>query len=253
MRFMSDLHLEFDDDHGYSFVRGLSPENTDILVLAGDITNADLVHETLVWFSDRFPEVDIVYVLGNHEHYSAPFGKALAEARSICFMRPKVHVLDNEYKTIRGHRFFGATLWYPVYTDNPMWMTRWKSWSDRRWIEGAEEALPGQYERTRAALAQLERDDIVVTHMLPARQSIAEQWAGARTNDYFLAPVSDIIEDKRPQLWIHGHTHGRISYTHPGGTRVETNPRGLHWLDENPAFNPNMTIELVPRKDEEQR
>ena len=62
---VSDLHLEFDPDHGKSFAQSL-PVLGDVLVLAGDILpirRPPHVREMLGWFCDRFPLV--VYVPGN--------------------------------------------------------------------------------------------------------------------------------------------------------------------------------------------
>jgi len=66
---VSDLHLEFDPDHGKRFASSL-PVLGDVLVLAGDvlpIRRPPHVREMLDWFCARFPRV--IYVPGNHEYY----------------------------------------------------------------------------------------------------------------------------------------------------------------------------------------
>jgi Predicted phosphoesterases, related to the Icc protein len=241
---MSDLHLEFFDDAGRSFIDAIDSSNTDVLVLAGDITALSLMPETIRRFAAKFADADIVYVLGNHEFYGGYHAEIVYRAKALSVVHPNVHVLENDTALIRGLRFFGSTMWYPFDAWNFLERDRWSSWSDARHIKNAKKVIPPLFPKAQQAMEeQLEPGDIVVTHMLPTPKSIAPQFAGARTNAYFLGDCSAIIAAKRPRLWIHGHTHSGMDYMY-GETRVVANPAGLHWLNENPKFDINQTIEF---------
>lgn len=53
--------------------------------------------------------------------------------------------------------------------------------------------------------------------------------------------LTDVIEDGRPALWVHGHTHDSCDYE-LGATRIVCNPRGYE--DENSAFDPELVVTL---------
>src|SRR5262249_16933400 len=114
---VSDLHLEFDQDHGKRFAQAL-PVVGDVLVLAGDILpirRPPHVREMLGWFCDRFPLV--VYVPGTHEYYktSPTAGSALLAPCARDF--PNLKLLDSAVTEIEGMRFVGTTLWFPPTPD----------------------------------------------------------------------------------------------------------------------------------------
>ena len=48
-----------------------------------------------------------------------------------------------------------------------------------------------------------------------------------------------MIEEQRPALWVHGHTHDSCDYQ-VGVTRVVCNPRGYE--DENKRFDPELVV-----------
>ena len=63
IRVLSDLHLDFDDDHASFTVPELP---SDVVVIAGDV---QLGSAGIDWIADRFGDVPKLYVLGNHEFY----------------------------------------------------------------------------------------------------------------------------------------------------------------------------------------
>ena len=157
----SDIHLEFGP------IVLDNTEGADVLVLAGDICVAKhfvdgrptymqhLAKEYRAFFDhvcQEFPHV--VYVMGNHEHYSGDV------AHSYNILREhldygNLHILEKETWTHEGHTFVGGTLWtdmnqedgvamsyaqsamndfrevlnsnrmvvrqVPIYTKNPLW------------------------------------------------------------------------------------------------------------------------------------
>ncbi len=238
---VSDLHLEFDEDHGEGFARSL-PVLGDVLVLAGDITQlrrAQYVRQTLAWFCDRFPRV--VYVPGNHEYYrTGPRWAAPLLAGCAKEFR-NLQVLDAGVAEIDGTRFVGATLWFPPTPDEE----EYRSFlSDFALIQ---EFVPWVHETHAAHLAFLEANvrpgDVVVTHFVPHPGSIAPQYEGDPLNRFFIArDAAPLLERSGARLWIHGHTHTSFDYR-VGSTRVLCNPRGYPG-EPGTSMNPELVVEV---------
>jgi len=242
---MSDIHFEF-HAAGWEAVIATLPE-ADVLVLAGDISIAYLVPqkgwtwtaEVLSAFAKRYPHV--VAVMGNHDYYhGTPEGvaKSMAEVMSV---HPNLHVLENSIFELDGVRFIGATMWFP---NNDSVQRYKRSFSDFHYIYNFQ---PWVYERNAATLKffdeNMREGDVVVTHHLPTYESIDAQWFGAPTNVFFLCNVRPLIEERKPLLWVHGHTHTSTDHM-IGSTRVLCNPFGYLGNEENPSFNENLIVEV---------
>ena len=94
LRIMSDLHAEFHKDWLRSWARGLSAENTDVLVLAGDIIPLSYVDNARNLFDilcEKFQ--DIVWVLGNHCPWGSSFSSAYKEAEDLATNYTNLHFL----------------------------------------------------------------------------------------------------------------------------------------------------------------
>jgi len=55
--------------------------------------------------------------------------------------------------------------------------------------------------------------------------------------------MDDLIMDRQPRLWIHGHTHDTIKAT-LGATSILANPFGYFRREVNPNFDPRALIEI---------
>lgn len=125
----SDLHLEF------GAVTLTNAENADVLVLAGDIcvardfelANANMyanrkrANTYTAFFEDvaaKFPQV--VYIMGNHEHYSGDFKHTLDILRKAVAHLPNVHVLDKETFIVDGITLICGTLWTDMNGEDPL-------------------------------------------------------------------------------------------------------------------------------------
>ncbi len=78
-----------------------------MVALAGNI---DLGIRGVAWARMTFPDVPVLYVAGNHEHYDERIG-LLHERLREAAAGSNVHILENETFELNGYRFFGATLW----------------------------------------------------------------------------------------------------------------------------------------------
>ena len=86
---------------------------------------------------------------------------------------------------------------------------------------------------------------VVVTHHLPAQQSVALRYRDDLSSAGFASRLESLMGQSA--LWIHGHTHDRFDYKIKK-TRVICNPRGYCSGDgariENRAFDPALLVEV---------
>ena len=84
---------------------------------------------------------------------------------------------------------------------------------------------------------------VVITHHAPTPKSIHPRFAGSLLNTNFVSDVQALIQARRPDLWIHGHTHDSFDYV-VGATRVLCNARGYarDGVAENANFDPALTV-----------
>ena len=124
---ISDLHIDFSD---------LTLPGGDVLILSGDVMEARhfkkdmynpemvlLEHERKDQRPDRFFRFieeecskkyrEIVYVMGNHEHYSGDFAKGRQRFEDFCSAHAITNITLLEKDTVRidGYEFIGGTLW----------------------------------------------------------------------------------------------------------------------------------------------
>jgi len=74
---------------------------------------------------------------------------------------------------------------------------------------------------------------VVVSHHVPHPKSISPQFESHPLNPAFVSDLSQIIENRKPNIWIHGHTHCSCDYF-VGQTRIICNPHG--GAHPNPQF-----------------
>ena len=242
---LSDLHTEFCD---------FDPPATDAdaVILAGDI---GVGTGGIEWAARQYPETPVVYVPGNHEYYGHDIGSA---DRLYAAAPANVHVLNDEALELSGVRFLGTTLWtdFRLYGEDEAWFSRQQA---RAWIvdfrsirNGSRAFTPEDsvriHESSKAWLTgELDKafdgPTVVVTHHLPAMPSIAAQYENDPLSPAFASRLEGVIEQYRPDLWIHGHTHVACDYE-IFGTRVVCNPRGYPSETAARGFAPGLVLEV---------
>lgn len=245
LHILSDLHTEFGD---------FDPPETDadIVVLAGDIGVGAVGVE---WAARQFGEKPVIYIPGNHEYYHHDIG-ITDELKSGA--PANIHVLDRNVFKIDGVRFLGTTLWtdFRLNGEGEAWFSRQKAKhsihdfttirnGDRRFTPEDSVRL---HEESKAWLVSELRNaskgpTVVVTHHLPATPSIASRYRNDPLNPAFASRLEDIIEEYRPELWIHGHTHVPCDYE-IFGTRVVCNPCGYPTESSGKGFLPELVVEI---------
>lgn len=259
---LSDLHLEF--EHTF-LIPEMENEKEIVVVLAGDIaliekewTYRDFINNTC----DRFREV--IWILGNHEFYGANFPTALDKLWFATLDLVNLYVVDKETVVIDSVAFICTTLWASFDCNNAltMWdakliMNDYKRIrtgpSHKPWlrklkpIDTASGHLRAKEFIFPEIIKQKEAGNnvVVVTHHLPSFHSIPQQFKGNSLNGAYASELSEDIMDTKPNIWIHGHTHGSSDYM-IGDTRVLCNPRGYATNpdDLNKEFNPTFTLDV---------
>lgn len=254
----SDLHLEFGD----IFLK--NEENADVLILSGDICVAkelpysdskkgQLFKDFFKRCSFQFPNV--IYIMGNHEHYHGDFAKSYDQLKGALADLPNVHVMEKEFITLGDVTFVAGTLWTDMNKEDPSTLYGIKSYmNDYRIIEDSSNQVnyrdsdgkfhtrPGKFSPEQSVVehkAMLKLIDevctglppdtkiVVVGHHAPSKLSTKPQYEkDVMVNGAYSSDLSEFILD-RPQikLWTHGHTHHCFDYM-IGSTRIFCNPRG---------------------------
>lgn len=251
LRILSDLHMEFGP-------RLLPLFPADIVVLAGDI---DRGTRGVLWAKRTFPDVPVLYVAGNHEHYDERIGRLHQKLRAAAAVS-NVIVLENEVFEFRGIRFFGATMWtdFALLGDTHSAMLAAGSatmgMSDYRKIRREDtgrlrpEDTAMLHANSRLTLQRfLSSGDcsrsVVITHHAPSSRSVPAARASDILSAAYASDMEDLIKEHGPALWIHGHIHDCQDYL-IGKTRVLSNPAGYAFPRESEAtgFRPDLLIEI---------
>lgn len=234
-RLLSDLHLEFHADGGRAFVESLDVQPGEVLLLAGDVATSGIT-AALGMFCERWDHV--VFVNGNHEHYEADRWAVRDRIGLVIREHDNFDWLNKDIVEFDGARILGCPLWFPKSRANRDAM------NDFRLIRDFESWV---YEENRRCVEFLTREmrpgDVVVTHYLPSWKSVAPEYEGSPLNAFFVCDVERLIAERQPALWVHGHTHSSLDYK-IGETRVVCNPFGYLGYDVNPAWKPDLRIEV---------
>jgi Icc-related predicted phosphoesterase len=227
---VSDLHTEFYTV--YNYARFFEPEGIDVLVLAGDIgvcgldVNGKNVFDTLIRnLCTMYPNV--VYVEGNHEYYGKNIFDVRRTLTDLSLKIENFHWLDNSDVTIQGQRFIGGSMWFPVPSD-PLWIFHKKLLNDFEQIEGdfANYAFNKNSEFRAFYNMNVKPSDIVVSHYLPSDACVPTRFKNNTINCFFVSDMDEYFDrNKKPRIWIHGHTHDALDIEHYG-FRIVCNPIG---------------------------
>ena len=245
IQILSDLHLEHYPDHGREIVDSLDFSGADLVILAGDIAGlgdrALIAVQRIQALCNRV-DGTVLYIPGNHEYYGASPAFVEHALRQLEAQAPNIHILrTGEVYEDDGIRILGDTLWFPDDSEN---------WRFARLMSDflvIREFTPWVYQQNAALTEWLERElrpgDIVVTHHLPSERIIASQYAGSVLNRFFVSDLTSLILERKPALWVCGHTHTSID-TVLGETRIICNPRGYPNEGQTAAFNPRLLVEV---------
>lgn len=222
---ISDLHLEQYRDGGAEFVNSMDPAGVDILALAGDVISARFpthVRKVFEAIAAKYPQV--LYVPGNHELWGGTPKAAMTGLANALAPIKNVTMLNNQLVTLDGRRFLGGPMWFPQWSVMSDYAAT--QMSDFTEIEGFREWVVKENAKFKTFIQEnLQEGDVVLTHYLPSTKSLSPRWQGSATNPFFVCEMDSLIHEKKPALWIHGHTHDSAQYQ-LASTRVVCNPFG---------------------------
>jgi Icc-related predicted phosphoesterase len=241
LQLLSDLHFEFHRDGGRSFVDSLDPTGIDVLVLSGDVAVAEGIPPALALLCGRLRDASVVYVHGNHEFYGSDRNFVLDITKQAKAENPNLVWLESSGVQLSGFNFLGAPLWFPLSTVDERLKHAMNDFSA---IEDFESWV---YDENAKAIAFLEQQlrpgDIVVTHHLPSQRCVAPRFDGHPLNPFFVCDLTELIIERRPRLWLHGHSHASV-HAQIGETAVLCNPFGYAVEELNPEFLDRLVVDL---------
>jgi len=265
----SDIHTEraqrsFNPFFDYNCLHINYPQDSDVIILAGDI--GEWVNG-LEWARNYFKNKTIIYILGNHEYYDCDLNiiyELKLKAREY-----DIHLLDNDSVIIDGVRFLGATLWTDFNGFSDIAVTEAiKTINDYRYIK-CSDWWSGKNNKQQAmqlmdsistknykeemfspavayllhkkALAWLDCElnkehdgkTVVISHHAPT--------INTTTNHSYGSKLEKFIEQKKIDIWCHGHIHQSCDYE-ISGTRIVCNARGYPLSGISESFNENKLI-----------
>lgn len=246
MRFLvqSDLHIEFGEDY-------IPPtDGYDAVILAGDTSKGTA---GIIWAQEKWPDVPIIYLLGNHEYYDHSWETLLGEIKAQA--GPNTHVLEMDEVKLGGVRILGTTLWSDMGGGDACWWLARKM-RDYEWIKS--ESNPGgileptqtmaRFAESKAWLAgklaePFRGQTIVVTHHAPSYRGCGWRQYGGFEPAY-ASDLESMVALSGASVWIHGHTHVAKRYM-CGEVPVLSNARG--YPRENSAgWERDCIIEVGP-------
>jgi predicted phosphodiesterase len=230
LRVVSDLHLDFHKDGGKALVKTVTKGPYDILVVAGDLSEARSLKQSMLLLMTYAPTY-VLYVPGNHDFYFGTREHTFSTLRQIeQEFGGRFVVLDNSVIYVMGQKFVGSTLWFPW--DNPSPSDRFLG--DFSHIHNFRDWLGNQEKESRRFLEDaISEDSVVITHHMPHPVCIHPRFAGNPLNRYFLHDLgNDLV--RTPRVWIHGHTHNSVNMQ-MGDCHIVCNPFGYVGA-ENPSF-----------------
>lgn len=262
IRVLSDLHVEFGG------IELSDDVECDVVVPAGDI---DVLRRSSVpkWARQTFPNREIVWVLGNHEHYGANLLKSLAHAH-IAAKVHGVHLLEKRSIELGGVRFLGCTLWtdFALLGDIPRAIAAasegMADFSVIKFSHGHDEVslrLEDTVAMHKGCVSWLDRTmgepfkgkTVVVTHHAPHPKCNHPAYEGSSLSPAYCSDLMWLIEKRTPDVWISGHTHAshRAVFSSTTNTFPRCTPaRSLRYIRRSSL---GTTIETILRRDDHSR
>jgi len=219
---LSDVHLEFGKKFRYNW-EIIDPKN-NILLLCGDIFKPDSnYHDFFIMTKNTFEY--ILYIPGNHEYYCNKLFsiehiennlKRICDKYKIIYLQKSVWEHPENPKI----RIAGCTLWSNIDKISYMAM------NDSREIFYSQQQYVNLHLDHYNWLNSLQEPvSIVMTHHLPTKEVIHNDYKNSYFNSGFSSDLDDLIHKLNPLLWCCGHSHKANCVT-IGDTKVVLNPVG---------------------------
>ncbi len=222
IQIVSDLHMEF------GIIKDIYDQmcdcDSDVLVLAGDISSSDAIMEDLNRIQQDSGKI-VMFVPGNHEYYGASRKTLDKELSVLHDINKNIYVLLEKDICLGDVCFLGSTGWWDG-SGGHLGMSVKHGLNDFRmiydimdegnldgvaWGRKAQTYLSSRMYWLRRHLPDTKL--CVITHHFPHHRSIHPHFAGSPLNVCFYNRWEWMIERYQPELWVHGHTHMSFNYT----------------------------------------
>lgn len=247
-QYLSDLHLEFDDN--YRFIEKYPIDVAgDILLIAGDLIPFTRLDRTKHFFSFVAKNYEKTFwIPGNHEYYGSDIhAKGSSFKESI---KKNVFLVNNYAEQIGDVKLVLSTMWSKIDPDKEFFIER--SMNDFYQIRNKKGKLSApEYNKQHQLcmdflIEELAKGDnsqtIVVTHHVPTFLNYPEQFKESMLNQAFAVELYDLILKYQPHSWIYGHSHGNTPDFKIENTQMLTNQLGYIAHDEQRDFSNNKGI-----------
>lgn len=249
IRYMSDLHFEFHQDVGKSFLKSLPEGDEDLVVIAGDLCDNTTLEESLNNLSNRFKNAQVLYVNGNHEAFHSSIEDTQKKIYSITRNLPNVSYLSRGYFELSNilpgdtRKVHGCSLWFEYDAATPNMNERFMA--DFRYIRNYRYEVMNHGRKDMKYLRDNVRPgDLVITHHMPSWSCVNTKYRGSPLNQFFVHDCSEVFSKNQPALVFSGHTHSSYDIFEMS-TRLVCNPFGYFHpgkAPENPEFDTNLVI-----------
>lgn len=242
IQYLSDLHLEFDDN--FNFIKN-NPINAvgDVLLIAGDLipfARIEQAHDFFSFVSDHFKTT--YWIPGNHEYYHESIDKRSGSFKES--IRENVFLLNNCVEEVGEIRLVFSTLWSKISEEKQFIIQSYMN--DFHLIQKDDKKLRSSdfnqlHKESMACIKkELEQGNnsktIIITHHLPTFNNYPEKHKDSPLNEAFAVELTELILYHQPHSWIYGHTHSNTPDFTIGKTNLITNQLGYVKQKEHEAF-----------------
>ena len=266
IQYLSDIHLETMSEELTRFQDFLIP-NAPYLALCGDIgyPHSEIFQNFIEYCSKGWKEV--FYVTGNHDYYnkihtrwkySPPYSMAQIEKQiEVVFSKyTNCHYLQKGQFDIPNTNYtvIGCSLW--VYIPSYKIIDCLSYLNDVNYIsiDGTRRLSPhditdlhddhcGWLLRKLEYLESLGRKAIVLTHHMPTKLLINENYINDPRNYLFYTELTGHLKSKALKAWICGHSHANRRVLYNNGVELMMNCKGYS-NEKIKNFNPSCIYEI---------
>ena len=238
IQFVSDLHLEFNENRLYLAQQPL-PVVGDVLLIAGDTAYLDkpesgenryCQYGFWDWASDNYERV--IVCLGNHDFYGY-YDLASMQDGYRKEIRNNIVAYYNDVVNLDGVDVIVSTLWSHIEPYDAYLTEHGVSDFYRIKYNGhrlTADDFNAEHERCLAFVKRSVAEStasrkIVLTHHVPTQLCTAAEFIGSHINGAFTVELGNYIADSGIDYWIYGHSHRNID-AQIGDTLILSNQLG---------------------------
>ena len=245
IQFVSDLHLEFEENRVWLENHPLEVTG-DILLIAGDSAYLDVPesgrdtysqYSFWDWASVHYKQV--IVCLGNHDFYGY-YDLATMPDGYCKEIRPNVHAYYNSVVHLQDADIIVSTLWAFIEPYNAYQTEKGVSDFYRILYNGhrlTADDFNEEHERCfdfirKAVKESKAKTKIVLSHHVPTQLCTAKEFTDSPINGAFSVELGNYIAKSGIDYWIYGHSHRNIE-AQIGDTHILSNQLGYISHKEN--------------------